>query len=70
MFINITPKKLDKGYEVSATFEHYGVAYEERFRKVAHFKRKLKSTKDRFINAVDYSSMSVVSPKTVYSYLN
>ena len=63
MLINITPKKLDKNYQISATFESQGVAYEERFNKMQHFLAKIKRTRDQFICAVDYNAMKVIHPK-------
>ena len=62
MLINITPKKLDKNYQISATFESYGVAYEERFNKMQHFMSKMRRTKDKFLCAVDYAEMKVIHP--------
>lgn len=62
MLIQITPKKIHKGYEVSATFEHQGCQYEERFNKKHHFMSKVKRTKDQFICAVDYTQMKVLYP--------
>ena len=62
MMIFTSTKKLDKNYEVSATFEHQGVAYEERFNKFHQFKNKMKRTNDVFICAVDYRDMKVIRP--------
>ena len=63
MLINITPKKLQKNYQISATFESQGVAYEERFNKMQHFLAKIKRTKDQFICAVDYHTIQVIHPE-------
>lgn len=62
MMIVTNTKKLDKNYEVSATFEHQGVAYEERFNKYSHFVRKMRKTEDTFVCAVDYRTMAVIKP--------
>jgi len=69
MLIQANAKNLDKGWEVSATFEHQGIPYEERFAKVGHFKRKLKKTNDRFVNAVDFVSLKVVDRGNVKEYM-
>ena len=69
MFINITPKKLDKNYEVSATFEANGVPYEERFRKIHHFKSKVRRSRDKFINAVDYLNYKVIDSSNIKEYI-
>lgn len=69
MFIHVTPKRLDKSYEVSATFEADGVPYEERFRKVHHFKSKVRRSRDKFISAVDYRNLTVVDKSNIHTYL-
>ena len=69
MFIHITPKRLTKDYEVSATFEANGVPYEERFRKVGHFKAKLRRSRDKFINAVNYKDYRVVDSSNIKEYI-
>lgn len=70
MFIQITPKKLDKNYAISATFEHDGVPYEERFNARKSFLSKIARSKDRFVCAVDYTDMSVIYPATLNEYKN
>lgn len=65
MLITIMPKKLNKDYQISATFECQGVAYEERFNKKKHFLQKIRRTKDKFLCAVDYVAMSVIHPQDV-----
>lgn len=69
MFIHVTPKKLDKSYEVSATFEADGVPYEERFRKVHHFMSKVRRSRDKFISAVDYRNLTVIDKNNIRSYI-
>lgn len=68
MFIQIPPKKL-KTIAVSATFEHDGVPYEERFSSLRKFSNYLKRTKDRFCNAVDHESMKVIHPQELGMYI-
>ena len=65
MLIQITPKHIRKGYEISATFEYQGCEYEERFNKMSHFMSKMKRTKDKFICAVDYGSMKILRPMDI-----
>lgn len=69
MFIHVTPKRLHKDYEVSATFEADGVPYEERFTKVSHFKSKVRRSRDKFISAVDYRNLKVVDKSNIQTYL-
>jgi len=69
MLIQANAKNLDKGYEISATFEHQGIPYEERFAKIGHFKSKLRRSHDKFLNAVDYVAMKVVDRGNVKEYL-
>lgn len=62
MLIQTNTKKLDKNYRVSATFEHQGCAYEERFNKYSSFLKKMKRTGDTFICAVDYKGLRIIHP--------
>lgn len=68
MFIHVTPKRMDKGYVVSATFEHQGVAYEERFVSKKRFLDRIKRGKDTFVSAVDYTDMVVIKRETLEEY--
>jgi len=69
MMVFTSVKKLSPDYAVSATFEHQGVQYEERFNKIGTFKVKLRKTKDAFICAVDYTCMKVIHPIDVRDYV-
>ena len=68
MMIFTSVKKLKQNYDVSATFSHQGVEYEERFNTFGAFKNKLKRTKDAFVNAVDYTAMKVIHPIDLVQY--
>lgn len=71
MMVVIAPKKVNKASDltIDATFQYQGVRYSERYKTKGHFLSALKrKKKDIFINAVDYSSMEVVTRDTLASY--
>jgi len=70
MLIQTPVKKIHPNFLISATFEHQGVGYEERFNSMRGFKMKLKRTKDAFKGAVDYEQMRVIHPLDVKEYIN
>jgi len=69
MLIQTLTKKIKPNYLISATFEHQGVEYEERFNNLRGFKMKIKRSKDAFKNAVDYAQMKVIHPLELKDYL-
>lgn len=71
MMVHIMPKKVNDVREltISATFQHQGVRYEERYKTKGNFLAALKRKKDIFINAVDYKEMKVITRDTLSSYI-
>lgn len=72
MMVHVSPKKVNNVSElkISATFQHQGCKYEERYKTKGHFLNALKRKKDTFINAVDYNSMEVITRDTLGGYRN
>lgn len=68
MLIQVSPKKLP-AVAISATFEHEGIPYEEKFSSIKRFSSYLKRTKDRFCNAVDHTTMKVIHPQELGMYI-
>ncbi len=67
MMIYVRPKAL-KQITISATFEHEGIAYEEKFSSRRRFLAYMKRTKDSFICAVDYQLNLVVNQFNLREY--
>lgn len=68
MFINTGYKKLNS-VAISATFEHDGVPYVAFYESKGQFKKAFGRTKDRFINAVDYNSLIVITKDNITEYI-
>lgn len=69
MLIKTRVKRIRK-VVVSATFEHQGVPYEDRFDSIGRFITKVKRTKDTFINAVVFTDMTVLNPQNISKYIS
>lgn len=70
MMVHIQPKKVNSvaDLKISATFQHQGCKYEERYKTKGHFLSALRRKKDMFINAVDLNEMCVVTRDTLSQY--